>query len=236
MPSSGGDFTPLSTGPGYKSNPGWSPDDSTLAYVLTDTTGSRLVLARRSGRLASVGGTPPSPVTYFRISWSADGRRLLYPVRSGKAVVALDVETGGESTSTLPDSSGAWLGAVLSPDGREFVATELPRMTVPFRLSRGPVGAGQRQELRGPPGSNMPLVWRKDGWLYLYNDPDADERLAMATRHPSVWRMRADGSRLERVAWLPAECRFGFVTMSADARRVACAALHQEPDIWLLTP
>jgi hypothetical protein len=129
-----------------------------------------------------------------------------------------------------------WLGAVLSPDGREFVASELPRVSAPFRLSRGPVGEARRQELRGPPGSNMPLVWRKDGWIYLYNDPDADERLGWATRRPSIWRMRVDGSRLERVAWLPAECRFGFVTMSADARRVACAALHQEPDIWLLTP
>jgi hypothetical protein len=47
--------------------------------------------------------------------------------------------------------------------------------------------------------------------------------------------MRADGSRQERVAWLPAECRFGFVSMSGDARRVACAALHQEPDIWLVS-
>jgi serine/threonine-protein kinase len=235
VPSAGGDFTPLTSGGGYKSNPAWSPDDSTLAYVLSDTTGSRLVLTRRTGRRTSIGSTPPSPVTYFRISWSADGQRLLYPARGGKAVVALDVASGSEITSTLPDSSGVWLGAVLSPDGREFMATELPRMTAPFRLSRGPVGAGRRQGVRGPPGSNMPLVWRKDGWIYLYNDPDADERLGLATRHPSIWRMRVDGGRFERVSWLPAECRFGFVTMSADARLVACAALHQEPDIWLLT-
>jgi len=29
--------------------------------------------------------------------------------------------------------------------------------------------------------------------------------------------------------------RFGFVSMSGDGRRLACAVLHQEPDIWLVS-
>ncbi|HEY7481834.1 MAG TPA: hypothetical protein VH680_15065, partial [Gemmatimonadales bacterium] len=53
-------------------------------------------------------------------------------------------------------------------------------------------------------------------------------------REASIWRLRPDGSRRELVAWLPVECRFGFVSMSGDARRVACAALEQEADIWLV--
>ena len=39
----------------------------------------------------------------------------------------------------------------------------------------------------------------------------------------------------ELVTWLPAECRLGFVSMSGDGRRLACAVLHQEPDIWLVS-
>jgi Tol biopolymer transport system component len=58
LPAAGGDFTPLTGGPGYKSNPGWSPDGRHLALVLTDSTGSRLVLTDRSGQQLSVGSTP----------------------------------------------------------------------------------------------------------------------------------------------------------------------------------
>jgi len=47
--------------------------------------------------------------------------------------------------------------------------------------------------------------------------------------------MRPDGSRQELVAWLPAECRFGWASMSGDGLRLACVVLHQEPDIWLVS-
>jgi serine/threonine-protein kinase len=235
VPTTGGEFTPLTEGPGYKSNPGWAPDGRHLAFVLTDSGGPRLVLADRSGQRLSIGSTPPSPIDYFRVGWSADGHTILYPARRGKALIAFDLPRSAEKVTNGSDSSGAWLGAVLSPVAREFVATEARSSREPFDLVRGTIGAVGWIRVPAPLGDNMPLIWRGDGWIYLYNDRDGDNRVGRATRSPSIWRMRADGSRQERVAWLPAECRFGFVSMSGDARRVACAALHQEPDIWLVS-
>jgi Tol biopolymer transport system component len=37
VPFAGGEFVPLTQGPGYKSNASWSPDGTSLVYVLTDS-------------------------------------------------------------------------------------------------------------------------------------------------------------------------------------------------------
>jgi Tol biopolymer transport system component len=228
----GGDFTPLTTGAGKKGNAGWSPDGQHLALIFTDSSGSRVILTDRTGRRLSVGTTPPAAVTYFRISWSADGRTLLYPADEGRTLITLDLPQGTERRTTAADSFGVWLGGVLSPDGREIVGAGLRRWSEAFRIARGSVGADSWTLLDVPPGDNMPLVWRRDGWIYLFNDRQLD-RISHPAREASIWRLRPDGSRRELVAWLPAQCRFGFVSMSGDARRVACAALQQEADIWL---
>jgi eukaryotic-like serine/threonine-protein kinase len=235
LPVAGGDFTPLTSGPGYKSNPGWAPDGRHLALVLTDSTGSRLVLMDRGGQQLSVGSTPPSPITFYRITWSSDSRTMLYPAKDGKALVALDVLQGVERLTLAPDSVGIWLGAVLSPDAKEIVTAQMRDPGGPYHIARGHVGGRDWSELQVPPGDNMPLIWRADGWIYLYNDRDGEVRGSWATRQPSIWRVRSDGSRRELVGRLPESCRFGFVSMSGDARRVACAVLHQEPDIWLVS-
>jgi Tol biopolymer transport system component len=229
----GGDFTPLTTGPGEKGSPGWSPDGQRLALIFTDSSGSQVILTDPTGRRLSVGTTPPAPVTYFRISWSADGGTLLYPAAEGRALVTLDLAQSTERVTTSPDSFGIWLGAVLSPDGREIVGAGLQRWSEPFRIARGTVGSDRWRLLDVPPGDNMPLVWRRDGWIYLFNDRQLD-RISHPAREASIWRLRPDGSRRELVAWLPARCRFGFVSMSGDGRRVACATLQQEADIWLV--
>ena len=228
----GGDFTPLTTGAGEKGSPGWSPDGQHLALIFTDSSGSRVILTDRTGRRLSVGTTPPAAVTYFRISWSADSRALLYPADEGRTLVTLDLQQSTEQLTTPPDSFGVWLGGVLSPDGREIVAGGLRRWGETFRIARGSVGGERWTLLDVPPGDNMPLVWRRDGWIYVFNDRHLD-RVSHPAREASIWRLRPDGSRRELVAWLPAQCRFGFVSMSGDGRRVACAALQQEADIWL---
>ena len=213
--SDGGDFTPLTTGAGEKGSPGWSPDGQHLALIFTDSSGSRVILTDRTGRRLSVGTTPPAAVTYFRISWSADGRTLLYPADEGRILITLDLQQSTEQLTTAPDSFGVWLGGVLSPDGREIVGAGLRRWGEAFRIARGSVGGGNWTLLDVPPGDNMPLVWRRDGWIYLFNDRQLD-RISNPAREASIWRLRPDGSRRELVAWLPARCRFGFVSMSGD--------------------
>ena len=230
----GGDFVRFTDDNGLKSNPSWGPDGARFAYVLTDSAGSRLILQDRSGQRLQIGTTAPAWVSYFRTTWSADGRLLLYPARKGRTLVALDVAEGSEAVMLAADSITPFLGAVLSPDGRVVFAAAMHRPEEGFRLWRTSVGHVAWTRVSGPAGDNMPLLWRS-GWIYLFNDRDGANRMFRPANPASIWRMRADGSRQELVAWLPAECRFGFVSMSGDGRRLACAVLHQEPDIWLVS-
>jgi len=235
VPMDGGNFVRLTDEQGWKSSPSWAPDGARFAYVLTDSAGSRLILTDRSGQRFQVGTTPPSLITYCRTSWSADGRLLLFPAQRGRTLVALNLAQGSEVVTAGADSMGPWLGAVLSPDGRNVFAAEMHRPEDALRLWRGTVGSASWIRVHGPAGDNMPLLWRRDGWIYLFNDRDGTNRTFRAASPAAIWRMHPDGSRRELVAWLPAECRFGFVSMSGDGRRLACAVLHQEPDIWLVS-
>ena len=228
-PFEGGEFTALTRGPGYKSNASWSPDGTSLVYVFSDSAGSKLNLTDRSGVRRRMGTTPPSLVGYFRTSWSADGRTLLYPASNARALVALRVDQGSERLISTPDSMGYWMAAVVSPDGRQVVAAERHPGTDRFRIWHTAVAASRWLPSPAPMGNNIPLLWREDGWIYLFNQrPEA-------TALPSIWRMRPDGLRQEFVAHLPVACRFGFVSMSGDARRLVCAVHRLEPDLWLVS-
>ena len=229
VPFNGGDFTALTRGPGYKSNASWAPDGASLVYVLSDSAGSKLILTDRTGGRRRMGTTPPSLVGYFRTSWSADGRTLLYPAAQARTLVALGVEQGSERLILTPDSMGYWMAAVVSPDGREVMGAERHRASDRFRIWRSAVDVTRWIPVSTPMGNNIPLLWREDGWIYLFNQrPEA-------TALPTIWRMRPDGSRRELVTHLPVACRFGFVSMSGDARRLVCAVHRLEPDLWLVS-
>jgi serine/threonine protein kinase/Tol biopolymer transport system component len=227
VPFGGGEFTRLTQGPGYKSNASWSPDGTSLVYVLTDSTGSKLILTDRRGGRRRIGTTPPFLVGYYRTSWSADGRTLLYPAVHARTLVALDVAQGRETLISTPDSLDFWMAAVVSPDGRRVVAAENHRATDQFRLWRTSVAESQWISLPTPAGDNIPLLWREDGWIYLFNQVPGSL--------PVIWRMKPDSVRQEVVAHLPVACRFGFVSISGDARRLVCAVHGLEPDLWLVS-
>ena len=227
VPFGGGEFTPLTQGPGYKSNPSWSPDGTNLVYVLTDSTGSKLILTDQMGRRRRMGTTSPFLVGYYRTTWSADGRTLLYPAAHARTLVALDVAHGDEKLIPTPDSLDFWIAAVVSPDGRQVVAAENDRATDRYKLWRTPVAGSRWIPVPIPAGDNIPLLWRKDGWIYLFNE--------IPGSLPVIWRMKPDGLRRELVAHLPIACRLGFVSMSGDGRRLVCAVHRLEPDVWLVS-
>jgi eukaryotic-like serine/threonine-protein kinase len=227
VPFAGGNFVPLTQGPGYKSNASWSPDGTSLVYVLTDSTGSKLILTDGMGKRRRIGTTPPFLVGYFRTSWSADGRTLLYPAAHARTLVALDVARGNETLISTPDSMDFWVGAVVSPAGDQVIAVENDRGTDRYRLWRTRVTASQWVSVPTPAGDNIPLLWREDDWIYLLKQ--------LPGSLPVIWRMKADGLRQEFVAHLPVACRFGFVSMSGDGRRLVCAVHRLEPDLWLVS-
>jgi hypothetical protein len=176
-----------------------------------------------------IGTTPPFLVGYYRTTWSADGRTLLYPAAHARTLVALDVVQGNERLSSTPDSMGFWMAAVVSPDGRQLVAAERHRAADRFRIWRTEVGGTEWVPIPTPIGNNIPLLWHENGWIYVFNQVPGANAL------PVIWRMRPDGRRQEVVAHLPVACRLGFVSMSGDGRRLACAVHRLEPDVWLVS-
>jgi hypothetical protein len=179
------------------------------------------------GRRRRIGTTPPFLVGYFRTSWSADGGTLLYPAAHARTLVALDVARGNETLISTPDSMDFWAGAVVSPAGDQVIAVENDRGTDRYRLWRTRVTGSRWISVPTPAGDNIPLLWRDDGWIYLFKQ--------MPGALPVIWRMRPDGLRQEFVAHLPVACRFGFVSMSGDGRRLACSVHRLEPDLWLVS-
>ena len=226
-PFGGGEFAALTQGPGYKSNASWSPDGTRLVYVLTDSTSSKLILSDRTGVRRRIGTTPPFLVGYYRTTWSTDGRTLLYPAAHARTLVALDVVQGNERLISTPDSLDFWAAAVLSPDAGEVVAAELHRATDRYRIWRTRTAGSKWVAVPVPDGDNIPLLWRADGWIYLFNQ--------LPGSLPAIWRMKPDGTHHELVAHLPVACRFGFVSMSGDGRRLVCAVHQLEPDLWLVS-
>jgi serine/threonine-protein kinase len=227
VPFGGGEFAPLTQGSGYKSNASWSPDGTSLVYVLTDSTSSKLILTDRTGARRRIGTTPPFLVGGYRTTWSADGRTLLYPAAHARTLVALDVVQGSERLISTPDSMDFWIAAVLSPDGGQVLAAERHGATDRFRIWRTGIAGSRWVAVPTPDGDNIPLLWRTDGWIYLFNQ--------IPGSLPVIWRMKPDGLHQEVVAHLPVACRFGFVSMSGDARRLVCAVHRSEPDLWLVS-
>jgi Tol biopolymer transport system component len=235
VPFEGGPETALTRSPrGYKGNPSWSPDASRFVYLALDSAAPALMMTDRAGQLRErIGTRPPAYVPYYRPSWSVDGHTLVYPSDGGRTQVVLDLRTRTERLVPSPDTLGHVPGIVMAPDGSKLLAAEWRRDTVWARLWRTAVDSHAWSPVPAPSGDNFPLVWSPDGWVYLFNDRST--YLRPLDDLPTIWRMRPNGSRQELYARLPVACLKGFVTMSADGRRLACAVLEREPDVWLAT-
>lgn len=97
-------------------------------------------------------------------------------------------------------------------------------MDSPGRFLTKPLAASKYPRGRWPIRQSC-----RDCWIYLFN------QMAGGTALPVIWRMRPDGLRQELIAHLPVACRFGFVSMSGDGRRLVCAVHRLEPDLWLVS-
>jgi hypothetical protein len=138
--------------------PAWRPDHPyALAYVTLTGRGQLVIRDADSGRLlAQV--TTPSPVQ--RLSWSADGSRLLALTRSAAILYAPD---GRE----LARFAGAATDGALSPDGRTLALIRGANVDL--------IAAGARHVLTA--GGLRQVAWSPDGHWLLVSWPVADEWL-----------------------------------------------------------
>lgn len=115
----------LTNNPGVDTYPTWSPDGRTIAFIRQSATGeySLSVMNSDGSRQRDVTRIPYQATPYpwrekANLSWSPDGRKIVFAGGSGLAVVTVD----NGAVSTILESSGftdiepAW-----SPDGSRII-------------------------------------------------------------------------------------------------------------------
>lgn len=210
-------------GSGEGRAPAWRPDGGAFAYVTRDDEGFGIrVVSHPSGRARTV-ATDTLPVS--AVSWSPDGRRLVFDrsdPEGGQRLVVLDLEGGTEHVvlrrPTRALSAPAWRPAEGADDialveiddggvGRVVVVDERGRRR--WRTDRESYSPAWR-----PDGSALAFVrWTGDEWQLVSTDRrGGDEQV--------VWR---DPSLLYAPTWTP------------DGRWLVFERYRNEaPDLWVV--
>jgi hypothetical protein len=194
-------------------SPAWSPDSSSIAYSVHDSTGFRMEIKK----LASAEPARVLLPSAGPLSFNPDGRQLLVGrLRDGRtALGVLDLRTGVE-TEYLPPAPGlARVSAQFSPDGRwvayssresgadAVYVMSFPRPSLRYRVSPGygnsPHWRGDGRELYFLGGSQTIEAVRvsKRGEELLFGAP---RELFRAPIFPSPWDLNSwdvtrDGSK-----------------------------------------
>jgi serine/threonine protein kinase len=167
-------------------SPVWSPDGKRLAFDRVDAEGDSIIAKYVSGSGAEEilfklpiqrgnAAGESTPQKLYPISWTADGRYLIY--RGPGEVSALALDSGHKSTPLFPAKMGTY-GVALSPDGRWLAYSSnesgLPEIyVVPFRTTpdRTPsISDGKWQVSNG--GGTAP-AWRRDGKELFFTNSSA---------------------------------------------------------------
>jgi hypothetical protein len=134
------------------------------------------------------------------------------------------VEHDREGVFSPPRPIGWLHSPAFSPDGREVVVQVFDGL---FRESlwRVSVATGEWSALTGVGWRGAPLLWSRQGWVYLLRGLN------------EIWRARLDNQHAELYARLPKGCVAGPEQTSLDesATRVVCTVRESKPDIWVAT-
>lgn len=177
--------------------PAWSPDGKTLVFVRYGSRGNRSTL-----RLVGADGSNPRQLTSGNVdlqpSWSPDGRRIVF-VRISATYESRIWAVRPDGTGLrriLPEIAGA-TQPVWAPDGSRLLLTDGQAL-----FTVRPDGSGRREVTRLTSDARGGRVdpqpdWSRSGWIvFCQLRPGALER-------SDVWRVRPDGSRLQRVTRSP---------------------------------
>ena len=233
VPFTGGPAQPGPSATGRDQAATWSPDGTQLAFVATDSGGAnRLMVARYSGRTAqAVGTAAPTDWTGWG-GWSADGKWIAYKTENPKRIALVNLASQTESFVSVPDSLGTTYGRLIpAPDGRQLVVSTIRKWTDWGRLVLATADGSSWRPLREPFGESNPIMWTRDGWLYLANHRALNGESGFTLSE--LWRLRVPDGTAEFVAALPEGAR--HCSMAQDGRHGACVQESIQSDLLVVT-
>jgi TolB protein len=221
----GGAPRQLATG-GAWSQPTWSPDGSSLAYVYRGTNFSDIFVTDARGEAQTRLTTSQSSVLddndwNFRPAWSPDGSQIAFVSDRKTAYPTLwlmNADDGSRLRSVpTPGVNGESLDAISwAPDG-ERLAVTLFGGSGPSQVAIVPVDTSLREQARvltDRPGGALDPAWSPDGgWIaYAGREGHALEVFASRPDGSDVVRLTSDGVLARSPAWSPDGNHLAYLT------------------------
>ena len=221
--------TRLTSEPGGKYNPVWSPDGARIAYGLYRTGVGGMLAARAangSGAEEVLAAGPSKPMT-VAWDWSSDGRFLAYALVDSRGWSDLWILplTGDRKAFELLQTRSTEVGGAFSPDGR-WLAYVSNESGTPEVYARSYPGAGGKWQI-STAGGIRPR-WRRDGKEIFYFTPDGT-LMSVAV---------SEGASLDFGVPKPlfrAPVRFGYYDVTPDGQRFLVNVRPEQEEIPPIT-
>ncbi len=195
-----GTSTPLrlTTDPAADVGPAWSPDGRFIAFTRLSSAGNAIYIVPAIGgperRLYTI--TDPTSWEYGGLTWSNDGKHLIFPDRLTSASpsalfsLSLDTLTRTRLTSPPPSWDGDWT-PVMSPDGTKIAFIRSPEGSVRDVYVMNAAG-GTPTRLTHDGRLVVGITWTADSQDVVFSSNREGEF--------ALWKVPATGGAIERVA------------------------------------
>jgi dipeptidyl aminopeptidase/acylaminoacyl peptidase len=231
----------ISSGPGGKFHPRYSPDGRSLAYAV-DFDGSEFhhILVRDLASGNEIDLTPDlqaSVQPFF--DWSPDGKNLAYISDvSGEFDVYLVPRLGGEARLLFAPGYPAWK-VTFSPDG-SWLAVECEAEGQDYALFVYPIRGGHpvRMQLDGTPINAKDAAWSPDGRRLAFSSDVSGHYQIGIYDLPAQrleWITSGDGQK-HHPAWSPDGKRLVYILTRGALSWLAQQHPAEEPELHCVEP
>jgi len=219
----------------FNDGPHWSPDGRSLLVIGLQNTPAAGVwkVDVATGTTTPLVKTPRGQWLLHAL-WSRDGNSIVYAIGNPPRVVRRDIVTGAEVELFNSGDTGGVQLIALSPDGQWLaLRSRLPASKRVVRLMIMPAAGGEAREIFRPlDGESIGRpIWLPDGRFVYFAKSTVTSSTPQRPAKPEYWRIRPDGSDLERV---PLDISANAFSFSPDGRRLVFASVERKSELWAL--